>query len=86
MIYEDLPDTDPANVENIEETALISDVQGFEYIDAYDQYIPESVILPKYYGVDRALVTRQKQYLDSNIIRFRHSNPCLDTCIDEVRV
>ena len=37
------------------------DVEDFEYTDAYDQYIFASVMLTKYYGFARELVTRRKR-------------------------
>ena len=61
------------------------DVEDLESMYVYDQYISELVILPKYYGFSRALVTRQTQGLDRNIIVPRHSNPLLDTCILKVQ-
>ena len=81
MIYEDLSDPDPENVEPIEEGALISDVEYFESTDAYDQCISSLVMLPKYEGFSRALVTRRKQDSYRNIMVSRHYNPLLDTSI-----
>ena len=44
------------------------DVEAFESINAYDQYISALVMPPKDYGFARALVTRQKWDLDRNIM------------------
>ena len=58
MIYKNLADPDPENTEPIEEEALMPNVEEFKYMDAYDKYILELAILPKYDGFARELVTR----------------------------
>ena len=85
IVYEDLADPGPANVEPIEEEMLILDVEYFESTDAYDQYILALVMLTKYDGFDRALVTRRKQDSNGNIIGSCHSNLFLDNLVYELQ-
>ena len=85
MIYEDLDNLDSVNTEPIEEEALMTDVEDFESTGAYDQYILETVMLPKDDGFSRALFMKQKRDSDANIIVYCHSNPVLDNIVYKVR-
>ena len=85
MIHEDLADPGPVNTEPIEEEAIILDEEYSEYTDSYDQYISALVMIPKYDGFARALVTIRKQDSNGNIIGSCHSNPLLDNLVYEVQ-
>ena len=85
MIYEDLDNLDSVNTEPIEEEALMTDVEDFESTGAYDQYILETVMLPKDDGFSWALFMKQKRDSDANIIGYCHSNPFLDNIVYKVR-
>ena len=68
----------------MEKEALMTDVEYFEYYDAHDQYISESVILTKEDIYARSKVTGQKRDLEGNILGYYNSKPLLDTRVYEV--